>query len=68
MNIALESVQALVEFSNITLQTSSPVESVEVRLCTAQVLGHTSVTDMMVDFQEKLGKQEFTLISHIMIG
>ena len=60
-NIASESLQAVMEFANITLQTSSPTESVEVRLCTAQVLGHKSVTDVMVDLQERLGKLEFLL-------
>ncbi|XP_020624105.1 uncharacterized protein LOC110061611 [Orbicella faveolata] len=62
-NIALESLQAVIEFANITLQTSSPTESVEVRLCTAQVLGHTSVTDVMIDLQVRLGAVHFLLWS-----
>ncbi|XP_078352505.1 tRNA (32-2'-O)-methyltransferase regulator THADA-like [Oculina patagonica] len=52
--IASESLQALKDFSNITLETSSPTESVELRLCTAQILGHSSLTDLMVDLQETL--------------
>ncbi|KAJ7373355.1 hypothetical protein OS493_012947 [Desmophyllum pertusum] len=52
--VALEASEALQEFSNITLETSSPTESVELRLCTAQVLGHTSVAAVMVDLQGTL--------------
>ena len=49
---------SLEEFSGTLLETSSPSQSVELRICTAQVLGHRHVTDVMFDSQEVLGEFE----------
>ena len=51
---ATQAMKALSDFSRITLETSLPSESEELRLCTAQVLGSTHVTDLMVDRQGTL--------------
>ena len=53
--ITTQAMKALSDFSRITLETSLPSESEELRLCTAQVLGSTHVTDLMVDRQGTLG-------------
>ena len=52
---ATQAMKALSDFSRITLETSLPSESEKLRLCTAQVLGSTHVTDLMVDRQGTLG-------------
>lgn len=49
---------ALTDFSRLLLETSSPSESVEMRLCTAQVLGHANVTEAMFDAHGTLGEFE----------
>ena len=50
---------ALTDFSRLLLETSSPSESVEMRLCTAQVLSHANVTEAMFDANGTLGEFEF---------
>lgn len=49
---------ALTDFSRLLLETSSPSESVEMRLCSAQVLGHANVTEAMFDAHGTLGEFE----------
>ena len=58
---ATQAMKALSDFSRITLETSLPSESEELRLCTAQVLGSTHVTDLMVDRQGTLGTYKIFL-------
>ena len=56
--ISSQALKSLAEFSAILQETSSPSESVELRLCTAQVLGHINVTDTVCDYHGKLGEFE----------
>ena len=58
---ATQGMDALSDFSRITLETSLPSESEELRLCTAEVLGSTHVTDLMVDRQGTLGMYKIFL-------
>ena len=53
--------EALSDFSRKTLETSSASESEELRLCTAQILGSTHVTDLMVGRQGILGTYKIFL-------
>lgn len=48
--------KSLVAFSVIVQEASSPSESVELRLCIAQVLGQVSVTNVIIDDQGNLGE------------
>ncbi|XP_068682323.1 tRNA (32-2'-O)-methyltransferase regulator THADA-like isoform X3 [Montipora foliosa] len=61
--ISSQALKSLAEFSAILQETSSPSESVELRLCTAQVLGHINVTDTVCDYHGKLGDVPFVLWS-----
>jgi len=59
--VASQASKALTDFSRLTLESSSPSESVELRLCTAQVLAHTNVTGVMLETEGSLADVPYVL-------
>ena len=58
-----DALAALGDISAVTLHTSSPMESVDVRLSTAQLLGQNAVRHLLMDSHMMLGN----LMYHVFI-